>query len=181
MKKWTLTLLTMVSVLIAGCGGKVENESQGNSAVQSASAFEGLLVESKPANAVGIRTLKSGEHTDKEVIVTGRIGGRVKPFVEGQAMFMMADLGLQMCVVEGEHCATPWDACCVPADKIIADSITVQVKGDTGQIIQADLRGVSGLAPMAHVTVRGTVSDQNEQLLVLDAESIYLHAPGTID
>jgi len=179
-----LALLTVVSVLIAGCGAKVDDGSQAGSAPstrESASAIENLLAKSEPADAVSIQTLKAGQHADKEVVVTGRIGGRAEPFVDGRAMFMMADLGLKMCVGGDERCATPWDACCEAPDEIIASAITVQVKNDLGQIVQADLRSVSGLKPMATVTVRGTVSEQNGQVLVLDAGSIYIHPPETID
>jgi hypothetical protein len=90
-------------------------------------------------------------------------------------MFMLSDLELQMCTAEGDSCETPWDACCESPDKIVAHAITVQVKDGSGQIIKEDLRGFAGIDRLAKVTVRGTIAEHNDQVLVLDATSIYVH------
>ena len=87
---------------------------------------------------------------------------------------MLADLGLQMCA-PGEGCPTPWDACCQTPETITTNAITVQVKDDTGQVARTGLESLPSLKPLATITVRGKISEQNGQALVFDTESIYIH------
>ena len=48
-----------------------------------------------------------------EVTIVGRIGGDVKPWIDGQAAFMLVDSKLKPCNEQGDDgCATPWDYCC---------------------------------------------------------------------
>ena len=180
MKLRTLNTLIIVSAILVGCdpqNSEVESRTLDTSQTKEkkSSSLEGLLATSEPTDALSIRTLKSDDNIDKEVVVIGRIGGRVEPFVENRAMFMMADLELEMCTAEGDHCETPWDACCETPENIIASAITVQVKDKNGNLIKEDLRALTGLKSLAKITVQGKVAEQSEQVVVLDAKSIFVH------
>ena len=49
----------------------------------------------------------------QEVVVVGRIGGRVNPWIKGAAAFSIVDRSLKPCnEIEGDTCKTPWDYCC---------------------------------------------------------------------
>ncbi len=51
--------------------------------------------------------------TQQDVVVVGRIGGRVNPWVKGTAAFPIVDRSLKPCnEIEGDTCETPWDYCC---------------------------------------------------------------------
>lgn len=182
MKIKTIAMSITIALILAGCGAQVADKAQTSEAPAAndqGSALKGLLTGSEPADALSVHALKADDHTGQEVVVTGRIGGTVEPFVQNRAMFMMADMNLEMCTTEGDHCETPWDACCETPEDRIASAITVQVKDGAGAIIKEDLNGFSGLDPLAMVTVTGTVSEQNDQVLVLDAKSIYIHPSNT--
>src|SRR5688500_13591492 len=61
----------------------------------------------EPKAVVKVRKeAKNGE----EIVVVGRIGGRVNPWVKGAAAFSIVDEAVRSCdQIEGDNCPTPWD------------------------------------------------------------------------
>lgn len=173
MKRISVGLLTLALLLVIGCSG-------GNGDLEVASDQaplpDGLFVSEAPADPLSIVDLKSADHTGKEVFVTGQIGGQEAPFVEDRAMFTMTDLTLPVCeAAKGDNCETPWDSCCETPESIRAKMITVQVVDENGQVVKRDIQDEHGLKGLAQLTVRGTVSQQSGEVVVVDAREIYVH------
>ncbi len=133
---------------------------------------EGLFLAEAPEDAASLAEVRANAKPGDKVAFTGYIGGRVEPFTDGRAIFLMADAeGAPACIPE-HACETPWDACCEPSDIIAANSATVQVVDGEGKILHVGMNGINGLEPGASVTVVGTVRDAGESILIVDASGI---------
>lgn len=165
--------------LLAWAGGCERTASSTGSAGGAATADSlppGLFREQEPAGARGVAAVTKEAKASGEVVVRGRIGGRVEPFVEGRAMFMVADVSLPTCKeLHGDSCPTPWDYCCEAKDALLASTATVQVVGPEGRPLKIGLRGQHGLEPLAEVVVVGRVATpEGGGALVINAREIYV-------
>lgn len=136
----------------------------------------GLFVATEPSGAAEVGAAKASASEGETIIVRGRIGGSASPFVEGRAVFTVADLSLPPCNANPDDaCETPWDYCCEPTERITRLIATVQVVGSDGQPLKVGLQTSSPLKPLAEVVVRGRVSrKQGDQILVIDAAEIFV-------
>lgn len=145
--------------------------------IKQASLPEGLFVDAAPEGGRGVGEVKADTEVTGDVVIVGRIGGRVEPFVPGAAMFLITDAKLLSCDQMGEkdHCKTPWDYCCEPRDSLLANTATVQVVGEDGKPLALGLKDVSGLKPLVTVTVVGSVAAREDGgTLVVNAKHIYV-------
>jgi len=164
----TLVIATLTLGLLTGCGGPAPNQDE--STPPAAKLPEGLLLTAVPEGAVSLSEARANAAVGETVAFTGYIGGRVEPFTEGRALFLMADTeNAPACT---DECATPWDACCTASDTIAANSATVQLTDAEGKLLHLSLQGRHGLAPGAALTVVGEVRQANEAVFVVDATGI---------
>lgn len=127
---------------------------------------------SEPASAKGIDEIKKSAKVGDQVVLRGRIAGRVDPFTQGRAEFMMTDMTLPVCE---DGCETPWDHCCDDAKTIASHAATVQLVGDDGQVIKASVKGVHGVAPNAELVVVGKVAKLDDAgNMVVDAKQVWV-------
>lgn len=169
--------VTAALVLSSGCDSKGGQKGETASAGQSPATLPaGTLLTQAPEGAVNVAEAKSTAQKGDRITVRGRIGGKVKPFVEDRAIFQLVDVSIPTCIDKhGDGCPTPWDYCCEPKDQVTAKSATVQLTGADGKPLAMNLNGVSGIKPMATVVVRGLVADKpNDTVMVINAESLYV-------
>lgn len=171
-------LLSSSLVPLAGCENSSDKRTSGGQEVSQPSAAlpSGVILTSAPADPQNVVEARSTAKAGDEIVVQGRIGGQVRPFVEGRAMFQLVDLSLPTCnMTPGDTCETPWDYCCEPKDQLAAKSVTIQIVGNNGKLLAVDLNGQHGLKPMARVIIRGTVDRKSdEKAMVIQAKGIYV-------
>jgi hypothetical protein len=170
-----VTALFAAVWLVSGCDDGSADSKSGAAAADPLPA--GLLVDKPPADAKDVAEVRNTAVDGQSVVVRGRIGGAVRPFVEGRAAFQLVDLGLTTCDKESpmDNCKTPWDYCCDEREDVLNKSLTVQVVGPTGQPLRAELNGVGGLKPMSEVAVRGTVKKSSDgKAVLLNATQVYV-------
>ncbi|HWL92098.1 MAG TPA: hypothetical protein VNT79_01065 [Phycisphaerae bacterium] len=165
----------------SGCD-KQEKPSSSNSPIDSAKAGNplpvGLFATVEPANAKSVEEVKSHAKVGDAVVLRGRIGGSVSPFVEGRALFTLVGNGLKACSDNPEDtCATPWDYCCETADEIAKHSATIQIVDLAGAPLKADLRGQHGIKELSEVVVVGKVVQAGERATIISATSIFAAKP----
>ncbi|MGB0716324.1 MAG: hypothetical protein ACPGXK_10625 [Phycisphaerae bacterium] len=194
MNRWTATIsnptnsmmsLGFVSflalIMLAGC--KQENQKEQNpvagkpkmseSGTAAAGLPAGLLVSQNLPNPKSVAEVKADATITGDVVIAGRIGGNKQPFVEGLAMFMLADNVMKTCDEKhGDACPTPWDYCCEPEESLKANLAMIQVVGDDGKPIRTGLE--SKLKPSARVTIAGKVASREGGSLLINAEKIYV-------
>lgn len=175
----TLMVAGLVSIGLLGCDARTEStESATKQAnTQSKSTLpDGLFVDTELPDPRGVGELKADTDATGDVVVHGRIGGRVEPFVPGVAMFLLADAEMKTCdELHEDKCPTPWDYCCEPRDSLKAKIATVQIIGDDGKPLRIELAGEHGLEPSAHVTIAGEVAQRDGGSLVINARKIHVH------
>ena len=177
----SLTLaIAIAAAALGGCeGAATSHPSSPNSTAEGSpiSLPSDLFTDVSPDGAMTLLAARSSAQPGDEVTVSGKVGGRAAPFIGERAIFTLADESLEFC---RDECAVPWDACCVPTEEIAAMSSTVQVVDAEGNPLRVGLEGQGGLAPAAHVTIRGTVAEGQGDAFVINATQIHVseRAPG---
>lgn len=179
-----LLFSVLLAVAIAGCSKESKNNAgtpatqpSKSSASNANDPWASILVTSPPPNPKSVAEVRTDETITDEVVVTGRIGGRKKPFVDGVAMFILADAGMKTCdELHGDACPTPWDYCCEPEDSLKAKIATVQVVGADGKPLAVAMP--PQLVPSAYVTVTGRIGQRSENGVVINATRIYVAEKG---
>jgi hypothetical protein len=179
-----VSVLGAAALLLAGCERKANhaghNHQTGpaaNGAATTAAELPAtLFVTDEPAEAVAISAAKRSAEVGDTVVVRGRIGGSRAPFVEGRAVFTLADTSMMACSDRsGDGCPTPWDYCCEPREDLVANTLTVQIVDDAGQPLRRSLQNVAGLKPLAEVVVQGRVlQKEGATVMVVGADALYV-------
>jgi hypothetical protein len=179
----TRTTTSILAISIASLGligsGCDRTDTGGSNTPVAASATipAAYFTTNRPEEVSDLLAIKEGSKIGEEVTFLARVGGRVEPFVDGVAIFMVADPALESCELMGEedHCPVPWDYCCEPRESLTAGSATIRIMGDDGRPLPASAQGAGGLAPARFLVVKGVVADRNDQgLFVVDAERIWV-------
>lgn len=157
---------------LVGCG---ESGSTGTSATATPLPAS-LFVDSAPDGAQAISELKTTAKEGDEVVVRVVVGGSANPIVPGRASASIVDAGLyNKCLSEDDHCQVPWDYCCAPPEDLNPSMANLQILGEDGRVLPADLN--AQLPPLANLVVRGTVGPRpDEQVLTINATSIYIES-----
>ena len=98
-------------IVVAGCSQE-SSKTTAPQASNSSSAVEGTkyLLSSEPDGGMGVIKARKEAKDKDEVVIVGRIGGSVKPWVEGRAAFSIVDASLKSCAdIGSDNCPTPWD------------------------------------------------------------------------
>ncbi|MBX3352291.1 MAG: hypothetical protein KF684_05110 [Phycisphaeraceae bacterium] len=180
MMKHTVLVVSLLGSLglAAGCERSSPSES-GVPSAPVASAPAGLFASLPTDGAKSVVEAKSAAREGETVLVRGRIGGSVSPFVEGRAMFTIVDAAMPACSdTPGDGCKTPWDYCCDDPADIARHAATIAVNGPDGGVLRASLKGQGGLRELATVVVRGTVAQSDGSVLVIHADTISVVEPG---
>lgn len=161
--------------MAVGCN-KSENAS--SSSTQGAAAISGqsnYLLPTEPDGAKGVIAVRKDSKDGDEITIVGRVGGSVKPVVEGRAAFTIVDLSLVPCnEMAGDTCPTPWDYCCAPKEELSRATIMVKFVDERGKTLQQEAKNLLGIEPQKTVFVRGHVKrDRNGNLTVL-GDALYL-------
>lgn len=170
MKLQTLTLLGLglVVAVVAGCTQSTDN-SDGAAAAPSGTKY---LLNREPGGALEVLAAKDAAKDKEEVIVVGRIGGKVDPWVKGLAAFDLADNSLRPCnEIPGDECPYPWDYCCDP--NVDKGRIQVQIVDEAGKVVKVDARELLGVKELDTIVIRGTAKRDDAGNLTVLATGIY--------
>jgi len=164
----------LVLLLVAGCN-ETSTPVASNSGSQRAADGEKFLLATEPEGAKGVSEVRQHVKDGDAVVVVGRIGGDVKPWVDGRAAFWIVDPSLKACGEGGDDdgCKTPWDYCCTPKEDLVKAMATVKIADEAGQTISTDARELLGLKELQTVVVRGTAKRDADGNLTVIATGIY--------
>lgn len=161
------------AVVLAGALGC--NESSPSAAADTPAASASWLLAAEPADVRPVGEAKADAVEGDEVVVVGRIGGRVEPITSESPVFTIVDLELKHCrETKGDLCPTPWDYCCEPRESLTANSVTVQLVSPDGSPMTIDPIA-AGLDPLDEIVVVGTVGPRpSPEVLVIRATAVHL-------
>ncbi len=168
------TLLVAALLPLTACEKPPAPQETGGNAASAGLPSDMFLAEA-PDAARGVGEVKADADASGPIVVHGRIGGRVEPFVDGAAVFLLTDAEIKTCdELHGDTCPTPWDYCCEPRDSLRANIATVQIVDDAGKPMKLSIKGQHGLKPKAHVTIVGEIDQHDADTLVINARQIYV-------
>jgi hypothetical protein len=169
--------VAVVTLLVAGCDRRTDTADSKGSAAGGDTLPAGLALTEAPSGAKDVSAVRAEAKAGDEVVLRGRVGGSLSPFVEGRASFQLVDASLKACG-EGtamDQCKTPWDYCCDDPKDLAAHIASVQVTGPDGKPLRAGLQGFAGLKPLSTVTVKGVVAKPaSAGALVVNATGIHV-------
>ena len=99
--------ISFVAMMLAGCGEE-KSAADKSSAKSSGKSVDGakFLLTSEPNGAQSVIAARKSAKDKEEIVIIGRIGGRMVPLNKSLAAFTITDSSLKPCA---EGCATPWD------------------------------------------------------------------------
>jgi hypothetical protein len=141
-----------------------------------ASNEKGYLLKEEPKNAKGVVKLRKDAKNGEEVVVVGRIGGRVNPWIKGAAAFSIVDEAVKSCdQIEGDNCPTPWDYCCEAG--LPQKTVFVTFVDGAGKIVKKDARQLLKVRELQTVVVKGKVKRDKKDNVSIQATKVYVRTP----
>lgn len=172
-----LAAIGISAFILTGCDKPAAEKPSSNSPAQPAAAIPAtLFLADAPAEPKDVSDVKKAGEAGQEIVVAGRIGGSEDPFVDGRAVFTLADSKMKACdeMDMPDACEKPWDYCCEPRESLVANTCTIQVVGSDGRPLKASLNGAGKLAPGSRVIVKGKIAQKQDQTLVINADAIFV-------
>lgn len=181
-RKLSSMVVFCAAMALAGCAGESSTESadaghEGHDhAAETATAppspeLKPLVAESgAPSQFVGVAKARETAADGSDVVVVGRL----KDFVAGKAAFTMVDGAIPSCLEDDSECDTPWDYCCIAPAKIAANSATVKLIGEDGNLLDGNLQGVNSIDHLSTVVVTGKAQKDETGNLTIAANKVYL-------
>lgn len=164
----------LLTGMVVGCAKQPGPDAETAARGPSAEGKQYLLTAEPPA-PLGLIAAREQTDDGEEVMVIGRIGGSVDPWVEGRAAFSLVDRSLAACTdIPGDTCPTPWDYCCV-TDKLPKATALVKVVNDEGDIVSSDARELLGLKELQTVVVKGKAQRDDSGNMTILASKIFAH------
>ncbi len=156
---------TVCAVLTAGgCGTSAATTSQVNVTGKFHLATE-------PAGALEVLDAKDDAKDGEPIVVVGRVGGGVKPWVDGRAAFLLVDTRILPSCEEGGVCPAGCPDC---AKEMLAASTMVKFLGDDGKVLAVDARELLGVKEQQTVVIHGTASRDNTGNVSIAADGIFV-------
>lgn len=157
------------ALLLIGLGGCKSDEQA------EAPAIDGTpyLLTERPTEVQEVKQLLADAENGQKVTVVGRIGGEVKPWVEGMAMFNIVDSSFVACnEIPGDNCPYPWDFCC---QRDLAEGLTsVKVVDEQGEIVPEDARRLLNVSELQTVVIQGVARRDKDGNVTLEADGVFV-------
>jgi hypothetical protein len=129
----------------------------------------GLFANAAPTNAIGVGVARKTAQEGKPIVIRGRVGGVAKPIADKYAMFVISDMGLELCK---DGCAA---FCEISRELLLANLATVQVVDHTGRPLKVGMEGMHGLKPLSEVVIQGTVAKVDKNVMIVNARNIFVN------
>lgn len=145
------------------------------SATSAASAADGakFLLAAEPAGAQSVLDIRATIHDQDEVVVAGRIGGAVNPWVSDVVAFTIVDASVKACgETEDDACPTPWDFCCEPG--LSKKKLAIEFVDEQGAIIEGDAKTLLGVEELDSVVIRGKARRDDAGNVTILATGVYV-------
>lgn len=162
---FSIVLILGGLTLLSGCADRVSAEIQ--------ELRKRWLVSTPPPNEIAVSAVraqwKAGELTaDSKVVVRARINaGEMPPWGEGRAEFFITDAMGH----DGDEDHNPHE--CPFCKRNVMDSMAqVRLTGADGKTLPIDARELLGVREFSLLVIRATVTPEDSDLLVLNADQI---------
>ena len=153
-----LVVLLVSAVAVVGCA-----KSESLTAIDPQ-----FLLPSEPASSIGVLDFKEKAKAGESVSVSGRVGGGIKPWIEGRAAFLLVDNNAPLpsaeCGPDCPHCAA----------EIAASSTVVKFLDNDGKMIAIVSRQLLGIKEQEEVVVSGVAKRDEKGNVAIMASGIFI-------
>ena len=170
-----LILVSFTAVLALGCSDSSVTAPPVSQSNVDATPY---LLASEPDGGLDVIAARESAKDEESIVVVGRIGGGLNPWIESRAAFQIVDASLLACSDEtpdGETCScpTPWDYCC-ETDKLPNAMALVRFEDKQGKVVMADARRLFGVKELQTVVVKGIAKRDDVGNLTIIADGIFV-------
>lgn len=162
------SFLFLALITFSGCGNN-SNAPSGQTPSATGAAY---VLKSEPSGAQGIKAALEAAKENDEIVVVGRIGGAVNPWVDGQAAFTLVDLELKPCP-DSEGCPSPWDYCC-DVDLLPKAMVMVKFVDAQGKTIPQHAKSLLGVKESQMLVVHGRAKRDETGNLSILADGVFV-------
>ncbi len=174
MKREMFLTVMLGLAAITGCA---ETEQDAASSLEdSAQAVDGskFVISEEPDGAKDIIAVRESAKDGDDVLLEGRIGGALNPWVDGYAAFTVVDNSLRACSdIPGDKCKFPWDYCC-ETHKLKNATALVKVIDENGDPVKADARKLLNVTELSRVIIKGKAKRDDAGNLTVLASGIHV-------
>lgn len=161
--------MAVVVVAVLGCG-----KTNPPTAATQDVAGKTYQLAAAPTGAMGVKAAKEESKDGDEIIIQGRVGGDVSPWIEGQSAFLVVDETLKPCNEKGDDaCETPWDYCC-DSDVLPQNKLLVKLVDANGKTLPTDARKLLNIKELQTVVVRGKAKRDDAGNLTVLADGVHV-------
>ncbi len=133
-----------------------------------------FLLDAEPEGSSGVIAVRETATDGDDIVIAGRIGGSVNPWIKRRAAFSIVDPSLRACTdIPGDECETPWDYCC-ETDKLAAATALVKFVDEAGKPLPADSRDLLSVKELQTVVVQGKAQRDEAGNLTVLASSLFV-------
>lgn len=130
------------------------------------------ILATEPAGALDVMDVREKAKDGESIIVLGRIGGGVKPWIEGRAAFLLVDERvLSSC--DDEQCE---DGCAQCTQELASATAMVKFVDAQGKVLAVDARELLGVKEQQTVVVRGNASRDKTGNVSIVANGIHVRS-----
>lgn len=160
-----LILATAITVVMAtGCG-------KSSTDATAAGVKRNIHLSQEPAGAVEVLDARDEAKDGEPIVLVGRLGGGLKPWIDGRAAFLLVDTRILPSCADGDHCEAGCPDC---SKEMLAASTMVKFLGDDGKVLAVDARELLGVKDESTVVVRGIASRDATGSLSIAAEGVFV-------
>lgn len=160
-----LTLaLACTSLGATGCANS-------SSQATDTSASTKFQLTSEPSGALEVLDAKDQAQDGKPIVVVGRLGGGLKPWVDGRAAFLIVDTRIVPSCEEGGVCKADCPDC---AKEMMAASTMVKFVGEDGKVLPVDARTLLGVKEQQTVVIEGVAARDKTGNVSIAAHGIFV-------
>jgi hypothetical protein len=177
MNKMICCVALLGMMMTVGCIRQEESqtsETTPESNAETSTVDAKYIMPDEPEGAQDVIAVRESAQDGDEILITGRIGGEMKPFVEGLVAFKIVDHSLKACSdIPGDACETPWDYCC-ETDKLPGATAFVELHDKDGNLVKGDAKDMLNVNELSTVVVKGKAQRDEEGNLTVVADSVYV-------
>lgn len=135
-----------------------------------------FVMAEEPAGAKTVLEVREEAKDGDSVVIVGRIGGDVDPWVTDRASFLIVDSTLIPCSErKGDNCPTPWDYCC-DSDVLAKSKATIKFVDDAGKTLPNDARQLFNVKELQTVVVKGQAKRDEAGNLTVLASGLFVRS-----
>ena len=137
----------------------------------TATVTRNVHLKEEPAGAVEVLDARDEAKNGEPIVLVGRLGGGLKPWIDGRAAFLLVDTRILPACSDTEHCEAGCPDC---SKEMLAASTMVKFLGTDGKVLPVDARDLLGAKEESTIVVRGIAIRDATGNLSVAAEGVFV-------